>query len=429
MTFDLTSDQVRAIEAMDAWFAGTARGESSFFSLRGYAGVGKTWLTGHWLRGLLNEDSDLRVVVVAPTNKAVDVLRVKCGHLPRDQVTFRTLDSYLGFRIKRDDDWQMQRSQHQRADEDVPDLVLCDEASMVKEEYHGQLRAKRVPVLYVGDPAQLQPVGEEASVAFSLPEATLMTQVVRQAAGNPIIELATYLRECIDTHAGFILQDLRQFASAGDRRVSFTGKHNVHDWAEAALDKGMDCRILAFTNAAVYDHNATMHRRRYPDAPLFGVGELALVNEAFELPDDELLTNGEILRVVACERADDIEGVVVYEVRAMQTIEGTERELRLLVAADADKAFKTHRELTDQIYTARRAGDMDVVNSLVKRRRPLNKLAPLRHAYACTVHKSQGSTYDVAFVDFSDIYRSRDMRARLMYVSATRPSQFLVIAH
>lgn len=67
------------------------------------------------------------------------------------------------------------------------------------------------------------------------------------------------------------------------------------------------------------------------------------------------------------------------------------------------------------------------LRKLLDTRKPLNLLAPLRHAYACTVHKSQGSTYDVAFIDFSDMYRSED-RAKLMYVAVTRTSNFLVIA-
>lgn len=446
---DLTSDQQRAIEAMDVWFASTSPTESSFFCLQGYAGVGKTWLVGYWLERLYAEHPELNVAVVAPTNKAVDVLR---GKVPAElPVNFRTLDSYLGFRIKRDDDWQMQRSRNERKGTDGPDLVICDEASMVKEEYHLELKLRRVPVLYVGDPAQLQPVGEAQSPAFSVPDKVLMTQIVRQAQGNPIIELATHLRKLIEQGSNdFILPDLRAYATPGDRRIAFTGKHNVHAWADAAVDKGLDCRILAFTNATVNEHNATMHARRYPDAPLFGEGELALVNEAFEYDDGReeplLLTNGELVRVVSCERAEPIAGVEVFTVKALRLANSLQVDgeavgdvLTLTVARSPDQALRTHRDLTGQIYAkigeinARRGQDVKglqaELDDLYRTRRPLNKLAPLRHAYACTVHKSQGSTYDVAFIDFGDVYRSREMRARLMYVAATRPSQFLVMVH
>ncbi len=437
-----TQDQRRAREALDAWVDSTSPTESAFFSLQGYAGVGKTYLVADWVRTLLERRPDMNITIVAPTNKAVDVLRGKCGqHMVNGEplstlVTFRTLDSFLGFRVKRNDDWQIEKSRAGKQSTS-PDLVICDEASMVKLEYHNELTWRRVPVLYVGDPAQLQPVGEAMSPAFSVPEHVLMTEIVRQEEGNPIIEMATFLRKHIEAGtADFILQDLREFARPEDRRIAFTTRDKVHGWACAALDKGMDCRILAFTNATVNEANAQMHALRYPDAPLYGEGETVLVNEAFDYDDETLLTNGELLRVVECTPTDPIEGVEVYKVRAQRLANNLEvdgeargRVLEFLVPRDPDHAFRVHRAMTDEIYALRKAGKFGDSEALMRARRPLNKLAPLRHAYACTVHKSQGSTYDVAFVDFSDVYRSREMRARLMYVAATRPAQFLVMVH
>ena len=429
----MTNDQTRALEAMDNWLDSTEPHDSAFFALQGYAGVGKTWLVVHWLARVLERNPHIKITVTAPTNKAVDVLRQKAqAQAPHiiGMVAFRTLDSFLGFRIKRDDDWNMQRSRTDRR-EDAPDLVLVDEASMVKAEYHQELRARRVRVLYVGDPAQLQPVGEELSPAFHVADKVLMTEVVRQGAGNPIIELATWLRGLIDDgRTDFLLQDVRGFCVPNDRRIAFTGRAQMYDWAEAAIAKGMDCRILAFTNAAVAQHNATMHERAHPGTPLFGAGELVLVNEAFDYDDDTLLTNGQLLRVVSCERTTPIEGVDVFEVLAVpQDGERKGDTLRMLVARDQGHALSTHKELTGQWYDAKAKGDTKAMREIGLRRAPLNKLAPLRHAYACTVHKSQGSTYDVALVDFSDVYRSREMRSRLLYVAATRPSQYLVMVH
>lgn len=431
----LTNHQQGALAFLNDYLAITLNTRASAFAcLKGYAGVGKTWLIGHWLEGVLERMPDLRVVVVAPTNKAVDVLRAKCGHL---RVDFRTLDSYLGFRVKRDDDWKMQKSRSVKAAkaEDEPDLVIVDEASMVKKEYHQELAWREVPVLYVGDPAQLNPVGEDASPAFSVERQFEMTEVVRQKDGNPILDLASYLRERIADGGWFTIQDVRQFAPEGDRRMSFTSVHNVLEWANTAIDKGMDARILAFTNAAVNDYNARMHAMRYPDAPLYGEGELVLVNEAFDYDEDTLLCNGELLRVVSCEQAEPICGVDVYTVRAVRLASSlvvdsatVGSELTMTVAKDPEHAMRTHRAMTDSIYDLRREGKMGKAEELFKERRGLNKLAPLRHSYACTVHKSQGSTYDVAFLDFSDIYRSKEMRARLLYVAATRPSEYLVIA-
>lgn len=430
----MTNDQTRALAFLNQFLerAITRPGVSYFAALKGYAGTGKTWLIAYWLEQVLRDHPDLRIVVVAPTNKAVDVLRSKCGHL---RVDFRTLHSFLGFRVKRNDDWKMETHRNTQL-QDSPDLVVCDESSMVGKEMHEELRFRDVPVMYVGDPAQLQPVGEESSPSFNVPDTCLLTEIVRQAAGNPIIDMATYLRGMVDSNGWFTSQDLRAFCKPEDRRISFTNYRNVHDWAQRAIEKGMDSRILAFTNAAVGMNNAAMHKRMFPNDALFGQNELVLVNEAFDYDDETLLCNGELLRVESCEESEPIAGVETYTVQAKRLAsslvvdgETVGATLAMQCALDPEKALRVHRDLTNKIYEARNNGDMQAMDKLIQTRRPLNKLAPLRHSYSNTIHKSQGSTYDVAILDFPDIYRSREMRARLMYVGATRPSQYLVLAH
>lgn len=53
----------------------------------------------------------------------------------------------------------------------------------------------------------------------------------------------------------------------------------------------------------------------------------------------------------------------------------------------------------------------------------------LRHSYACTVHKAQGSTYDTVYVDLDDLYkaiRNKDMYNRLLYVAVSRAAKKVV---
>lgn len=428
----MTEDQQKAREFLNNYFASCQRNRTSFAALLGNAGTGKTWLLGDWLKGLLKERPNLNIIAGAPTNKAVDVLRSKMPDLP---IGFRTLDSFLGYGIKRNDDREVVRHMRDNGAGTGVDLVVMDEGSMIKKEYHTELGRRRVPVLYSGDPFQLEPVGEPLSEALGVDSIT-MRQPCRQAEGNPILDLAQYLRDRIEDKGLFTLQDVRRFATPEDRRITFVNQGKVREWALTALDKGMDARILAFTNVVVDEHNAAMHHMRFPDAPLFAPGELALVNEAFDYSDDIKLLNGELLRVSSCEYDGQEAGLDVYRVYAKRLANNMEvngatsgDDLELRVAGDAVAMLRTHRQLTDDIYAHRRAGDMAAAERLFNIRRPLNKLAPLKHSYATTVHKSQGSTYDIAFVDFPDIYKSREMRARLMYVAATRPAKFLILSH
>lgn len=433
----IKGQQKEALQFLDGW----VEGPEQLAVLKGYAGTGKTWLMGHWLERVSDRHPNWKIYVMAPTNKALDVLRGKCKDL--ENVAFMTVDSFLGNKIKRNDDGETVKSRT-KGQED-PDLLICDEASMIKAEYDADLRRRKVKMLYVGDPAQLPPINETLSTAFAIPNQFLMTEVVRYEGA--IIKVATMLRERIDSGEMFLLSDLRELRGE-DRSLSFIKMYDLHDWALKAVRKGMDARIVAFTNADVNNHNAVMHRALFPGMPLFGVGERVVVNETFEVDlgikdtkgqaMTEMLCNGEMFTVTECELADPVEGVVICNVgvtnqlpviREDGSLDVSEltRMHTLQVCFDETAMQAKHRELTDLIWEGRREGKNDEVKRLVRLRAPLNKLAPLRHSYSCTVHKSQGSTYDIAFCDWSSIYKSKD-RAKMMYVAATRPSKFLVMA-
>jgi exodeoxyribonuclease-5 len=56
------------------------------------------------------------------------------------------------------------------------------------------------------------------------------------------------------------------------------------------------------------------------------------------------------------------------------------------------------------------------------------QFARVDYAYATTVHRAQGSTYDTVFVDHRDVRVCRgDERDALLYVAVTRPSRRLAL--
>jgi exodeoxyribonuclease-5 len=429
-TMEMTDCQVKGLEFLH----GFVKGFEPIGCLQGYAGVGKTWLVGKFLGELLDLNQRMNICVAAPTHKALDVLRGKCGHLP---VEFKTVASLLGQHISRNEDGELMKGEVPREWEF--DLYVIDEGSMVNLEQCQKLEAKGWKILYVGDPAQLPPVGELKSPAFEYKNKFLMTTVVRQEADNPVTGIATMLRGRIEEGAGYTMADIGAFAVAGDRRLSKVTRSKLYNWALDAHAKGLDARILAYTNQTVNQHNATMHKSLYPEAPLFGVGEKVLVNDAYVLPkvstdpdeESEILTNGTILEVISCTLlAPQEHGVITYEVRCKE-LGDNGHEYTLPVALHDANAKAVHKMLTEKVWALRKKigktmEDREELKRLLRVRKPLNLLAPLRHSYACTVHKSQGSTYDLAFVDFADMYRSDD-RTKLMYVAVTRTSKWLVM--
>ena len=69
-------------------------------------------------------------------------------------------------------------------------------------------------------------------------------------------------------------------------------------------------------------------------------------------------------------------------------------------------------------------GDMETFNVIKK------YWIDLRPAYACTVHKSQGSTFMDVYVDLADLNKAQrmnmDLFNRLLYVAVSRGSQRVI---
>jgi ATP-dependent exoDNAse (exonuclease V) alpha subunit len=59
------------------------------------------------------------------------------------------------------------------------------------------------------------------------------------------------------------------------------------------------------------------------------------------------------------------------------------------------------------------------------------KMAELRDNNACTVHASQGSTYDRVYIDYKDIVKGKGQtvgnKARMLYVALSRAKEEIYI--
>jgi len=163
---------------------GQARRERQpqIFRLFGYAGTGKTTLAKH-----LAEDVDGKVVFAAFTGKAALVMRRKgcAGASTIHSMIYRARES--GEETPSFELW-----------DDAPaskaELIVIDECSMVDAELGRDLLSFGVPVLVLGDPAQLPPIQGGGFFTGAAPDA-MLTEVHRQAADDPIIHLSMAVRE------------------------------------------------------------------------------------------------------------------------------------------------------------------------------------------------------------------------------------------
>ncbi len=175
--------QDAALNAVATWLKAKpgANGTPQVFRLFGYAGTGKTTLARH-----LAEHADGEVKFAAFTGKAASVMRGKgCkGASTIHSLIYRARES--GEEIPSFDLWD-------EAPASKAELIVIDECSMVDAELGRDLLSFGVPVLVLGDPAQLPPIQGGGFFTEAEPDA-MLTEVHRQAAGDPIIRLSMNIR-------------------------------------------------------------------------------------------------------------------------------------------------------------------------------------------------------------------------------------------
>lgn len=453
----LTPDQQRACSAFADWLAAPEQGVP--FVLSGYAGTGKTFLSMRLMAQV--EQAGLCWTVVAPTHKAVGVLR---RHLDlaglRPSWYPSTIHRLLRLKLKRERDLERCEETEQTALAlEHLGLVLVDEASMIDSTLlEISLRCAHpfgTRLVFVGDPAQLPPVGESVSPVFAMARAcrVSLSQVVRHQ--GPVLRLANGLRKAtLPLRPPPPLEPIRTqqgMVCALERRR----------WLEAAqdalqrsvrLDNPDHARILCYTNRSL-EQLVPMARRAIhgtmADQMAVLPGEVLISRsavmapachageEAAEEPDMVLGSNRElVVRDVTPERCDladfglspaDLNGGSVPCITTLSAVVDageTQLSLRLLPPIGSPSRAALDGVLQGLRQRARETGRQEA-RGLWRRFFLLrDAFAWLGPAAVLTVHRSQGSTFNEVFVD-GDVFWAKDplLRRQLVYVAVSRASE------
>src|SRR6266571_8184392 len=176
-----TPHQDAALRAASAWLK-AARGRRSIFRLFGYAGTGKTTLAKHLAEGV-----DGKVLFAAFTGKAACVMRSKGCH------GAATIHSLI-YKARESGEETPSFELWDEAPASKARLIVIDECSMVDAELARDLMSFGVPLLVLGDPAQLPPIQGGGFFTDAEPDA-MLTEVHRQAQDDPIVRMSMDIRE------------------------------------------------------------------------------------------------------------------------------------------------------------------------------------------------------------------------------------------
>jgi exodeoxyribonuclease-5 len=268
------------------------------------------------------------------------------------------------------------------------ELIILDEVSMVDAKLAADVERYGVPIIVLGDPAQLPPVEGGGYYTNAQPD-HMLTEIHRFALDNPITALATRIRESTDGTLGLTMNDVTP------RSVRHAMEHD---------------QVLVWRNKTRWSMVTTMRQLRGRPAGRVVAGDriMVLTNNK-----DLAVFNGQQLDVL--DSRDDGQG---YTLR-LKTEEGAEMTMPVYV-----DGFQGQ-----EMQEAAKNGGLG--------QRKGRALAT--YADAITVHKAQGSEWPSVYVvnetlpmvgmDSRRVGREAALeKARQwLYTAATRASQNVTI--
>lgn len=336
---ELTNDQVEAIDS-GVEFIRRSRGRLATFAIGGYAGTGKSTV----LSAIMDRLSG--GMPCSFTGKAADVMRRK--GIGNAETIHRTIYRYDESR----DRFELKKASDVRNGM----FFAVDEASMVSRELWEDMRSFDLPILLVGDPGQLEPVGNDPNLMQS-PD-VILNSIHRQAAGNPIIELANNIR------CGGL------FERTDKDELKIGGKDLFWDSVGIA-----DHLLCGFNKTRIKANNE--YRKRANKSGVIQDGERLIV-----LGNDRDLGvwNGMMLDVVSVKRQPKKSDRIPHAI--------------------ADVVRDGSSEVTELAIYTEQIGNPNKIDFPMSRIVSANQMAIVDYGYCTTVHKFQGSEADsVAVLD------------------------------
>jgi AAA domain/UvrD-like helicase C-terminal domain len=405
----LSADQEEALAKLKVWL----KNKETYFVLKGFAGTGKTVL----LKYLIPLHKNL--YFSATTNKAAKVLSDTLG------IKVKTVYSILGLRMEQVEDKLVLTETNENIYFPAKSVLAIDETSNIGTKLQDAIEAAThmhgLKILYIGDPAQLPPIGEVTSPAWGVTDKpenkVFLTDVMRY--DDQLLTLATAIRECIKTKRW-----VSPVKDDNDGKKGVWLLESRRDFEEligsltAQIGSG-DAKIVSWTNKTVAYYTRLV-RENLGYSNVFDRGDRLMLMEPIERNkviishvDDEYIVEN------VSDDSLTVDGVRVATYR-LEVI--GEMSTNLQVCKDE---VALSRILANKASIAKNSSG-GARKKAWKDFWETNKIFhKVRYGYSLTAHRAQGSTYSTMLVDQFDILRNpvKKEAFQCLYVACTRASR------
>ena len=456
----LTNQQQQVLDSIKEFL----NSDASVFILKGYAGTGKTTMISYIINEVAKHE---RVpILMAPTGRAARVLSSKTGK--EANTIHRCIYELDTIETQEDSDDIRYIFPLKDAENTAKDRIcIIDESSMIgTREVHNELfefgsgsllndlLAYVAPhrggkVIFVGDPMQLPPVGDNVSNAldekfFTNNKIKVMvaelTDVVRQDEGSAILSNAMKVRTLLES----VQRNNLVFDRKENEVIDIEGynmpKQLLSIYPKPEIGQSV---IITFSNRQARDYNYVVREILYPGKKHIVIGDvLQVVSNNYTLD----AMNGDFVKITDICGETEYQTAPVYVTigreRIRQNITLAFRNVRFMLDDGCEKSCKIIESMLDDaesnltfnqiqalyINFCMRHPDLKRNSQEFKellKGDPYYNALRVKYGYAITGHKSQGGEWHTVFVDYTGRTGLTNDCLRWTYTVTTRASHTL----
>jgi tRNA A37 threonylcarbamoyladenosine biosynthesis protein TsaE len=449
--YDLKQGQKDLIDKLGTFLESK---DDNVFLLKGYAGTGKTFIT----KGLTEYLSSVgrNYILAAPTGKASKVIARKTNSpaytIHKSIYSFKDIEEYSEEGIGGTQTFKF-FAQIAVNELSVDTVYIIDESSMIANVYQeaeffrfgsGYLlkdlfkfinldhNAHNKKIIFIGDDAQLPPVGMKSSPALDpkyllkhfnvSPVVHELTEVVRQAEGSGVMQNAINLRKSL---VAGVFNKL-DFDTNYDDVESVKPQYLMEKYLESCNGKiNAESIIIAHSNASVSDYNKSIREHFFPNSTEIAAGDKVMAitnNDKYGL----FISNGDFGLVKQVSDHSEVRTITLKD-KNKETGKVESREVPLqfrdILVGFKDIHDEAHffecKIIESLLYSEKPKLESDENKALyvdfcirnVKlkpgskefkdtlREDPYFNAMKLKFGYAITCHKAQGSEWNNVFVN------------------------------
>lgn len=394
------------------------------FVLRGYAGTGKTTIVRSLIQSLRKEPKP-GLVLMASTGKASKVLSRITGS------SASTVHREI-YHVKTKRDGSMKFSL--KKNESTETLFIVDEASMISPGSDFEFKhdgkslmedlleyvysAYRCKLLFIGDEAQLPPVGSELSPAldphfidsvygFSV-KTYLLKDVVRQDSMSGILENATRIRELYANETDYTIR----FTVENSKDVFRVENNEFGELAGDLFGRGSDASVIVCrSNKRSVMLNKYIRERILGYTEILECGEQLMVvrNNYNCLPENSplvFIANGEVLEIQRIIGYEEKFGFRYARAELIMTDGEKEEVFESLLLLDTlwsdqpSLSYDDYKKLYQEVFNYYKINGKSgkKLKEKVMEDPHFNALQ-VKYSHAVTCHKTQGGQWEKVVID------------------------------